>query len=149
MRATFLTTPFIALHCARYTGVRGLGLSLCAGRFCINFGLPFLESVSFQLSHIVHNFAMLGPSTLFAASAAFTVLMGVDAANISPVSQEPAQPACTKYFQSFVYAGCFKDIGDPRALLYDSKLPVLDMTVEKCVAFCKGIGSILCFAYSF
>jgi hypothetical protein len=128
---------------------------LYACRLCIYLGLLLLESVSFQLSHIVHNFslhslaAMLGPSTLFAASAAFTVLRGVDAANISPVSQEPAQPACTNSFQSFVYAGCFKDTGDPRALLYDSKLPVLNMTVEKCVSFCKGIGSIFYLAYSF
>jgi hypothetical protein len=92
---------------------------------------------------------MLGPSALFAASAAFTILRGVGAANTSPVSQEPPQPACSNSFQSFVYAGCFKDTGDPKALLYDSKLPVLNMTAEKCVAFCKGIGSVFYLEYSF
>ena len=46
-------------------------------------------------------------------------------------------PSCVDY-TPFVYSGCFADNGNPRALLYKSNLDFNSMTVEKCVAFCKG-----------
>lgn len=82
---------------------------------------------------------MRGQNAFFAASAAAALLNGVGASTTSRVSREPPQPACTSSFQPFAYAGCFKDTGDPRALLYDSELPTQSMTIETCISFCKGI----------
>jgi len=83
--------------------------------------------------------------SLIAASAAATLFAGVSAGEFGLIGKRtggPAQPSCTDY-TPFVYAGCFVDTGSPRALLYSSDLDRTTMTVEKCVAFCKGMSSVL------
>ena len=71
------------------------------------------------------------------ASAALTLFSGVNAGLVQR-NEEPAQPSCTD-FTPFVYSGCFQDPSSPsRALLYNSGLNTQNMTVETCVAFCKG-----------
>ncbi|KAG0652200.1 WSC domain-containing [Hyphodiscus hymeniophilus] len=80
---------------------------------------------------------MLNLKSFFAASAALTLVSGISV-DVVRRNEEPAQPSCTD-FTPFVYAGCFTDPSSPeRALLYDSGLDTQNMTVEKCVAFCKG-----------
>lgn len=49
-------------------------------------------------------------------------------------------PPCTTPFQPFVYSGCFQDLSSPPALAYRSSLSIDNMTVELCVAECKGNG---------
>jgi len=83
--------------------------------------------------------------SLIAASAAATLFAGVNAGEFGLIGKRtggPAQPSCTDY-TPFVYAGCFTDSGSPRALLYSSDLDRNTMTVEKCVAFCKGKSPVL------
>jgi hypothetical protein len=80
---------------------------------------------------------MLSLKSLVAASAALTLVSGVSASVVVKRNGEPAQPSCTD-FTPFVYAGCYQDPSSPRALLYNSNLPTQNMTVETCVAFCKG-----------
>ena len=83
--------------------------------------------------------------SLIAASAAATLFAGVNAGEFGLIGKRtggPAQPSCTD-FTPFVYAGCFIDPSSPRALLYSSDLDRTTMTVEKCVAFCKGTLSSL------
>jgi hypothetical protein len=82
---------------------------------------------------------MLNPTTLIAASAAIALLTEVCAGPLALRNEEPPQPACTSPFQPFVYAGCFSDPSSPRGLLYSSGLPTQNMTVETCVAYCKGM----------
>ncbi|KAK9436022.1 Carbohydrate-binding WSC [Metarhizium brunneum] len=48
-------------------------------------------------------------------------------------------PPCIEPFKPFVYSGCFQD-GNPNALVFRSSLDQQDMTVEKCIADCKGNG---------
>lgn len=85
---------------------------------------------------------MLNLKFFTVAAAALTLVSGVDAAGypIKKRNQEPDQPSCTD-FTPFKYAGCFQDPSNPgRALLFDG--PSNDnMTVETCVAFCKGLSS--------
>lgn len=49
-------------------------------------------------------------------------------------------PPCLDPFQPFVYSGCFRDTGNPQLLPYRSPSPSDGMTVDKCVAECKGNG---------
>ncbi|GFP52224.1 WSC domain-containing protein ARB_07867 [Trichoderma asperellum] len=51
-------------------------------------------------------------------------------------------PPCLDKFQPFVYSGCFQDggPGKPNALIFRSSLSSDNMTVEECVADCKGNG---------
>lgn len=49
-------------------------------------------------------------------------------------------PPCLDPFRPFVYSGCFQDTGSPQILPYRSPASSDDMTVEKCVAECKGNG---------
>ena len=49
-------------------------------------------------------------------------------------------PSCLDPFQPFVYSGCYQDTGSPQILPYRSDASSDDMTVEKCVAECKGNG---------
>ena len=82
--------------------------------------------------------------SLIAASAAATLFAGVNAGEFGLIGKRtggPAQPSCIDY-TPFVYAGCFIDPGNPRALLYSSDLDRTTMTVEKCVAFCKGMPTV-------
>jgi hypothetical protein len=81
---------------------------------------------------------MLNLKPFLAASAALTLVSGVSANVVVKRTEEPALPSCTN-FTPFVYAGCYQDPSSPeRALLYDSGLPTQNMTVQICVAFCKG-----------
>ncbi|KND95181.1 putative fungistatic metabolite [Tolypocladium ophioglossoides CBS 100239] len=48
-------------------------------------------------------------------------------------------PPCLDEFKPFVNSGCFQD-GNPPALMYRSDQDQKTMTVEKCVAECKGNG---------
>ncbi|KAH8595600.1 WSC domain-containing protein [Bisporella sp. PMI_857] len=78
--------------------------------------------------------------SLLAASAAAALFAGVSAGEFGLIGKRtggPGLPSCTDY-TPFVYAGCFSDSGNPRTLIYDSGLDTQSMTVEKCVAFCKG-----------
>jgi hypothetical protein len=78
----------------------------------------------------------------FAAAAALTLVSGVNAGgypvNLVGRNEEPPAPSCTN-FTPFKYSGCFQDLSDPRALLYTGPTSATDMTVEVCVAFCKGM----------
>ena len=49
-------------------------------------------------------------------------------------------PPCLAPFRPFVYTGCFEDNHNPQALTYRSSMSSQNMTVEKCVAECKGNG---------
>ncbi|KAK3375012.1 WSC domain-containing protein [Podospora didyma] len=49
-------------------------------------------------------------------------------------------PPCLDPFQPFVYSGCFQDTGSPHALTFRSNLDSQSMTIETCVAECKGNG---------
>lgn len=84
---------------------------------------------------------MLNLNFFSAAAAAFTLVSSVNAGgypvNMMRRNQEPSQPSCTNY-TPFKYAGCFKDLSSPRALLYTGP-STQNMTVETCVAFCKGM----------
>lgn len=89
--------------------------------------------------------------TLSVASAALTLVSVVNAGSY-PVevvrrTQEPSQPSCSSY-TPFVYAGCFSDPSVPRALPFSGPSNQ-NMTVETCVAFCKGSirksSLIICF----
>lgn len=46
-------------------------------------------------------------------------------------------PPCIEPFKPFVYSGCFQD-GNPNALIFRSSIDQNNMTVEKCIAECKG-----------
>ncbi|PNY26949.1 Uncharacterized protein TCAP_03134 [Tolypocladium capitatum] len=48
-------------------------------------------------------------------------------------------PPCLDKFKPFVSSGCFQD-GSPPALVYRSSQDQKTMTVEKCIAECKGNG---------
>lgn len=79
----------------------------------------------------------MGFNLLQLASVALAILSTVDA-NALVVRTGPAkQPSCVD-FTPYVYAGCYKDDTSPRTLLYSSNLDSKTMTVERCVAFCKG-----------
>ncbi|KAK4172048.1 WSC domain-containing protein [Triangularia setosa] len=49
-------------------------------------------------------------------------------------------PPCLDPFQPFVYSGCFSEASGTQILPYRSPESPDDMTVEKCVAECKGNG---------
>ncbi|KAK3692812.1 WSC domain-containing protein [Podospora appendiculata] len=49
-------------------------------------------------------------------------------------------PPCLSPFQPFVYSGCYDDNGSPHTLAFRSSLDQQNMTVETCVAECKGNG---------
>lgn len=68
---------------------------------------------------------------------ALAILSTIDAKALIVRTGPPKQPSCVD-FTPFAYAGCFKDDSTPRTLLYSSGLDSKTMTVEKCVAFCKG-----------
>jgi hypothetical protein len=72
---------------------------------------------------------MFSLKSVLAASAAATLVIGANANVVMKRNGEPAQPSCVS-FTPFVYAGCFQDPSDPRALLYNSNLPTEAMTVE-------------------
>ncbi|KAH7303931.1 WSC domain-containing protein [Stachybotrys elegans] len=66
------------------------------------------------------------------AVAALSLLQHAQATNFQ-------YPPCLDPFQPFVYSGCFQD-GSPRTLEYRSEQSSRNMTVEACVAECKGNG---------
>lgn len=81
---------------------------------------------------------MLTFKSLATASAVLSFISGINAeraVDIFKRNQEPSQPSCTD-FTPFVYAGCFQD-GNPDTLLFKGPNNK-NMTVEQCVAFCKG-----------
>lgn len=84
---------------------------------------------------------MLSLKSFLTASALLTSFSGVNAGVFVERTGGPAQPSCTD-FTAFVYSGCFTDPSTVRGLLYSSDLDFQSMTVEKCVAFCKGMISI-------
>ncbi|KAG6008725.1 hypothetical protein E4U54_008666 [Claviceps lovelessii] len=49
-------------------------------------------------------------------------------------------PPCTQPFKPFVYSGCFQEGKDSNTLMFRSSLDTANMTVEKCMAECKGNG---------
>ncbi|KAL2256959.1 hypothetical protein VTK26DRAFT_841 [Humicola hyalothermophila] len=68
-----------------------------------------------------------------AAAMATAALVGLTQATENPL------PPCLEPFQPFVYSGCFQE-GNGQILPYRSHAPSDGMTVEKCVAECKGNG---------
>ncbi|KAF4632114.1 hypothetical protein G7Y89_g6010 [Cudoniella acicularis] len=81
---------------------------------------------------------MMSLKEFTATSVVLALFAGVDA-GLAIRNQEPSKPSCTD-FTPFVYAGCFQDPPSPapHTLLYTSGLNTTDMTIETCVAFCKG-----------
>ena len=55
-------------------------------------------------------------------------------------------PICSVPFTPFLYAGCYSDTSSPRTLPFSpAGLDTQNMTVEQCVAECKGTrSSCLC-----
>ena len=90
---------------------------------------------------------MLNLNYFTAAAAALTLVSGVNAGGypVMKRNQEPSQPSCTN-FTPFKYAGCFQDPSNPERALLFSGPSTQNMTVETCVAFCKGMLSthLLC-----
>jgi hypothetical protein len=84
--------------------------------------------------------------SLVVASAALTLVSAESyprgAYPINKRTQGPDEPSCTD-FTPFQYAGCFQDTSAPRSLVFSGP-STSNMTVETCVAFCKGWSSI-CF----
>jgi hypothetical protein len=82
---------------------------------------------------------MLNLNYFTAAAAALTLVSGVNAGGypVMKRNQEPSQPSCTN-FTPFKYAGCFQDLSNPERALLFSGPSTQNMTVETCVAFCKG-----------
>jgi hypothetical protein len=83
---------------------------------------------------------MLNLNYFTAAAAALTLISGVNAGSypVMKRNQEPSQPSCTN-FTPFKYAGCFQDPSNPERALLFSGPSTQNMTVETCVAFCKGM----------
>jgi hypothetical protein len=83
---------------------------------------------------------MLNLNYFTAAAAALTLVSGVSAGGypVMKRNQEPSQPSCTS-FTPFKYAGCFQDLSNPERALLFSGPSTQNMTVETCVAFCKGM----------
>ena len=53
----------------------------------------------------------------------------------------PELPSCLSPFQPFVYSGCYQEPGNGNnALAFRSSLDQSNMTIEECVADCKGNG---------
>ncbi|KAK1756188.1 WSC domain-containing protein [Echria macrotheca] len=70
-----------------------------------------------------------------------TAVVALAAAAIAGVqATEVELPPCLDPFQPFVYSGCFEDTGNPSALVWRTLLDQNNMTVEDCVATCKGNG---------
>ncbi|KAK3302010.1 WSC domain-containing protein [Chaetomium strumarium] len=69
-----------------------------------------------------------------AAAMAAVALVGSVRATENPL------PPCLDPFQPFVYSGCFSEASGNQLLPYRSHSASDDMTVEKCVAECKGNG---------
>jgi hypothetical protein len=67
-----------------------------------------------------------------AALAATTLVNHVQAWNID-------LPPCLSSFKPFVYSGCFQD-GSPNTLSFRSDADAQNMTVQGCMAECKGNG---------
>lgn len=79
---------------------------------------------------------MMNFKSFVVASAALALCQGVGASVVR--RWDTAGPSCTD-FTPFVYAGCFSDPSSARALPFSSSdLNTQAMTVEICVAFCKG-----------
>lgn len=72
--------------------------------------------------------------SLVAAVATLSLVKSTQAWNVE-------LPPCLDEFQPFVYSGCFQDgtPGTPNALIFRSSLSSDSMTVEECVADCKGV----------
>ncbi|KAH8815901.1 WSC domain-containing protein [Xylogone sp. PMI_703] len=69
-----------------------------------------------------------------AASAVMVLFAGT---NASFLARRAPQPSCAN-FTPFVYAGCYQDPYNARALVFDTGLDSSSMTQETCIAFCKG-----------
>jgi hypothetical protein len=83
---------------------------------------------------------MVNFNSFVTASAALVLCQGVGAVAVR--RWNTAGPSCTD-FTPFVYAGCFSDPSSPRALPFSSSnLNTQNMTVEICVAFCKGTDTL-------
>ncbi|CAG8980407.1 hypothetical protein HYALB_00003972 [Hymenoscyphus albidus] len=75
---------------------------------------------------------MLQLKLIAVASTFLAFFSGVNA------TQGPAKPSCVD-FTPYVYGGCYQNPSNgPHTLLFNSDLDSQNMTVEKCVAFCKG-----------
>lgn len=92
----------------------------------IILGLP-LAFASFA-QHLLVNMTLYRSALAVAAAALVSI---TQAWNIE-------LPPCIEPFKPFVYSGCFQD-GNPNALVFRSSLDQQDMTVEKCIADCKGM----------
>lgn len=96
------------------------------------------HNISFSHSFTAQLLIMLGLNILPALLAILPLCHSVIATDLIVKRTGPVRlPSCVDY-TPFVYSGCFTDNGDPRTLLYKSNLDFDSMTVEKCVAFCKG-----------
>ena len=78
-----------------------------------------------------------------AASLAISILSDFVSAGVVPLlprDDYASQAPCSYPFTPFDYVGCYVDISIPtRSLIWSPNLDFGSMTVEKCVAACKGI----------
>ncbi|CAF9935035.1 MAG: hypothetical protein HETSPECPRED_009442 [Heterodermia speciosa] len=80
-------------------------------------------------------------NTLFLATVA-TALFSLSATALV-IERNPVYtlPLCSVPFTPFLYAGCYSDTSSPRTLPFaPAGLDTQHMTVEQCVAECKGNG---------
>ncbi|MCJ1459416.1 hypothetical protein MMC28_009794 [Mycoblastus sanguinarius] len=76
--------------------------------------------------------------TLLVTSTVLAPLVNATRLKRNPVATEPP---CSVPFTPFLYAGCYTDPSSPRALPFSpAGLDTQNMTVEICVAECKGNG---------
>lgn len=96
------------------------------------------HKILFSHPIVTYLLIMVGFNLLSAVLTFAAVCNSVLASHLTVKRTGPVRlPSCVNY-TPFVYSGCFADNGSPRALLYKSNLDFDSMTVEKCVAFCKG-----------
>ena len=81
----------------------------------------------------------MGFNSLLAASMALSAFTStVGATNLLERNSAPSAPPCSYPFTPFVYVGCYTDTSVPRTLPFSTGLNTYNMTVELCVASCKG-----------
>ena len=78
-------------------------------------------------------------NTFFAISTAVVLSTSTVFASLLPRNDGPTAPPCSVPFTPYLYAGCYTDSGSPRALPFGPDgLDRQNMTIETCVAECKG-----------
>lgn len=70
---------------------------------------------------------------------AAVTLSTLSTATVVKRNDGPTAPPCSVSYTPYLYAGCYSDLGSPRALVFSPVgLNRQNMTVETCTAVCKG-----------